>query len=107
MTSAQVLLGVMPTIIALIGPSHDEIAMLSNVGRRPLLAAGLALACPSAYFSRAFEYSDPTKILSHDKNRHPQWRPEEPSVQLLISFAEYVITAAASDPFPPSSSPLF
>lgn len=94
-TGAQILLGVMPTIVALLGPSHDEIAMLSNVGRRPLLAAGLALASPSAYFSRAFEYSDPTKILNHDKNRLPQWRPSSPLAKTLVSALEYMLTAAA------------
>lgn len=95
MTGAQVLLGVMPTILALLGPSHDEIAMLCNVGRRPLLAAGLALASPSAYFSRAFEYSQPIEILSQDKNRHEQWRPKAVHSQLLISSAEYLLTMAA------------
>ncbi|KAH7274915.1 hypothetical protein MRS44_006838 [Fusarium solani] len=94
-TGAQILLGVMPTIVALLGPSHDEIAMLSNVGRRPLLAAGLALASPSAYFSRAFEYSDPTKILNHDENRLPQWRPSSPWTKTLVSALEYMLTAAA------------
>ncbi|KAG5789268.1 hypothetical protein H9Q69_011665 [Fusarium xylarioides] len=95
MTGAQVLLGVMPTIIALLGPSHDEIAMLCNVGRRPLLAAGLALASPSAYFSRAFEYSDPMDILSVDTKRYAQWRPKAVYSQLLVSAAEYLITTAA------------
>lgn len=95
MTGAQVVLGVMPTIIALLGPSHDEIAMLCNVGRRPLLAAGLALASPSAYFSRAFEYSNPIDILSVDGNRYVQWRPGAVYSQLLISAAEYLVTTAA------------
>ncbi|UPK91128.1 hypothetical protein LCI18_002063 [Fusarium solani-melongenae] len=95
MTGAQILLGVMPTIVALLGPSHDEIAMLSNVGRRPLLAAGIALASPSAYFSRAFEYSDPAKILYHEKNRRVQWRPTKAFPQLLVSFVQYVVVSAA------------
>ncbi|KAH6869066.1 hypothetical protein B0T10DRAFT_419025 [Thelonectria olida] len=95
MTSAQVLLGVMPTVLALLGPSHDEIAMLANVGRRPLLAAGLALACPSTYFSRAFEYSDPQDIMSRHENRRGQWRPKHRGVQLVVSFIEYGLTAAA------------
>ncbi|KAF5531929.1 hypothetical protein FNAPI_13084 [Fusarium napiforme] len=95
MTGAQVLLGVMPTIIALLGPSHDEIAMLCIVGRRPLLAAGLALASPSAYFSRAFEYSEPINILSVNTNRYVQSRPKAVYSQLLLSAAEYLITTAA------------
>ncbi|KAH7142796.1 hypothetical protein B0J13DRAFT_50892 [Dactylonectria estremocensis] len=95
MTSAQVLLGVMPTIVALLGPSRDEIAMLANVGRRPLLALGLAFGSPSAYFSRAFEYSEPAKILSHAENRHKQWRPKHALTQALVSSVEYLVTAAA------------
>ncbi|EEU40074.1 uncharacterized protein NECHADRAFT_25871, partial [Fusarium vanettenii 77-13-4] len=93
MTGAQILLGVMPTIIALLGPSHDEIAMLSNVGRRPLLAAGMALASPSAYFSRAFEYKSPAEILSKDEQRLTQWRPHRS--MLLVSFLEYALVTAA------------
>lgn len=73
-TSAQVLLGVMPSVLALLGPSHDEISMLSNIGRRPMLAMSLALACPSAYFRRAFEYAEPKEILSQSRNRHAQRR---------------------------------
>ncbi|KAM6534095.1 hypothetical protein FALCPG4_007033 [Fusarium falciforme] len=95
MTGAQILLGVMPTIIALLGPSHDEIAMLSNVGRRPLLAAGMALASPSAYFSRAFEYHEPDEILSKGKERRTQWRPQNVYSILLVSFLEYALVTAA------------
>lgn len=62
MTRAQVLLGFMPTILALLGPSHDELAMLSMIGRRPVLTTLIAVASPSAYFSRTFEYSNPRNI---------------------------------------------
>ncbi|KAK4639704.1 hypothetical protein QC761_710690 [Podospora bellae-mahoneyi] len=67
MTAAQVLLGVMPTVLAVRGPSTEEMSMLANVARRPLLALMLAAGSPSVYFSRAFEYHDPAQIL-HD---HP------------------------------------
>ncbi|KAJ4319088.1 hypothetical protein N0V84_006542 [Fusarium piperis] len=94
MTSAQVLLGIMPTIITFLGPSRDEIAMLSNVGRRPILAAGMSLAAPSAYFSRAFEYFDPSEILCHHKYRYAQHRPGKHS-WFWISAMEYCVIAAA------------
>lgn len=90
MTSAQVLLGIMPTIVTFLGPSHDEIAMLSNVGRRPLLAAGMSLAAPSAYFSRAFEYFDPSEILCHHKYRLEQYRLKG-RWWILVSFIEYAL----------------
>ncbi|KAJ4172212.1 hypothetical protein NW754_002402 [Fusarium falciforme] len=92
MTSAQVLLGIMPTIITFLGPSHDEIAMLSNVGRRPLLAAGMSLAAPSAYFSRAFEYFDPSEILCHHKYRREQYRLKG-HWWALVSIIEYALVA--------------
>ncbi|RSL91176.1 hypothetical protein CEP51_000369 [Fusarium floridanum] len=96
MTSAQVLLGIMPTIITFLGPSHDEMAMLSNVGRRPLLAAGISLAAPSAYFSRAFEYFDPSEILCHHKYRRTQYRPKlNEGWWMLVSILEYGVVAGA------------
>ncbi|KPM39837.1 hypothetical protein AK830_g6717 [Neonectria ditissima] len=95
MTGSQVLLGIMPTVLALLGPSHNEIALLANVGRRPLLAFGLALSSPSTYFSRAFDYSDPKDILSHHKNRSEQRCPQRRGWQLLIAFIEYALTAGA------------
>lgn len=95
MTSAQVLLGIMPTILAFLGPSHEELAMLANVGRRPLLAAGIALASPSAYFSRAFEYLDVKKILSRSRDRRPQWRPGKWQSKLGVVIVEYLVTTAA------------
>lgn len=94
MTSAQVLLGIMPTIITFLGPSHDEMAMLSNIGRRPLLAAGISLAAPSAYFSRAFEYFDPGEILCHHKYRHKQY-PLGNHLTILVSVLEYGVVAGA------------
>ncbi|KAI8711385.1 hypothetical protein NCS52_01401700 [Fusarium sp. LHS14.1] len=94
MTSAQVLLGIMPTIITFLGPSHDEMAVVSNIGRRPLLAAGISLAAPSAYFSRAFEYFDPGDILCHHKHRHKQYRLGK-HLAILVSALEYGVVAGA------------
>ena len=95
MTGAQVLLGVMPTVLAFLGPSHDEIAMLANVGRRPLLAGLVALASPSAYFSRAFAYFEPHEILSQGPRRRKQWCPRDRLTQLMISGLEYCLAVAA------------
>ncbi|KAK0616872.1 hypothetical protein B0T14DRAFT_589169 [Immersiella caudata] len=95
MTSAQVLLGIMPTALALLGPSTVEMSMLANVARRPLLALTLSAESPSVYFSRAFEYSEPHKILALHKLRMRQWRPPNLSSELLISGAEYAIAVGA------------
>ncbi|KAK0668649.1 hypothetical protein QBC41DRAFT_321470 [Cercophora samala] len=95
MTAAQVLLGVMPTVLAVMGPSTEEMSMLANVARRPLLALMLAAGSPSVYFSRAFEYHDPAQILHDHPSRLPQWRPSTWYSKLSISLAEYIIAMAA------------
>lgn len=95
MTAAQVLLGVMPTVLAVMGPSTEEMSMLANVARRPLLALMLAAGSPSVYFSRAFEYHDPAQILHDHPSRLPQWRPSMWYYKLSISMAEYIIALAA------------
>lgn len=46
MVSAQVGLGLMPTILSLIGPSYEELLLLASVGRRPLLALLLYIGSP-------------------------------------------------------------
>ncbi|GAP90786.1 hypothetical protein SAMD00023353_4700430 [Rosellinia necatrix] len=74
MSSAQVLLGLTPTILALLGPSSAELSLLTVVARRPFIALLLALACPSIYLSRAFEQSNPLDILNDRPGRISQWR---------------------------------
>lgn len=91
MTSAQVLLGVMPTVLAFLGASTEEMSMLSNVARRPGLALLLAAGSPSVYFSRAFEYHDPGVILADHPARLPQWRPRKWYAIGGISMLEYLV----------------
>ena len=95
MTSAQVLLGIMPTVLALLGPSSEEMSMLSNVAHRPLLALLLAAGSPSVYFSRAFEYHDVSDILRDHPSRLPQWRPEKWYSLAVISSLEYLVALSA------------
>ncbi|KAI0602517.1 hypothetical protein F4775DRAFT_534321 [Biscogniauxia sp. FL1348] len=83
-SSAQVLLGVTPTLLALLGASTDELAMLTVVGRRPLLALFLAIGSPSVYVARAFEHSEPLKLLQDRKRRyHNRWGADEEDVDTL------------------------
>ncbi|KAM7184586.1 hypothetical protein V8F20_012151 [Naviculisporaceae sp. PSN 640] len=95
MTSAQVLLGVMPTVLAILGASTEEMSMLSNVARRPGLALLLAAGSPSVYFSRAFEYHDPGVILADHPARLPQWRPRRWYSYGGISVLEYLVGIVA------------
>ncbi|KAF2966922.1 hypothetical protein GQX73_g6671 [Xylaria multiplex] len=90
MSSAQVLLGLTPTILALLGPSPMELSLLTIIAKRPGLALLLALACPSVYLSRAFENSPPLKIFEERLGRLPQWRPEG-SWRLALVITQYAI----------------
>lgn len=96
MTGAQVLLGVMPTVLSLLSASVEELALVITVSRRPVLGLLLAFASPSAYFSRAFSYPDVSQILSKDKHRLPQSRPSSRIWQAGISALEYVTVFAVA-----------
>ncbi len=93
-SSSQVLLGVMPTVLALVGPKTDETAAFLLVARRPLLFLLLALASPSVYFSRAFKYPDPNKILTEHPMRLRQRLPRGWPAY-LVTVLEYALVAGA------------
>jgi hypothetical protein len=54
--SAQVVLGLIPAVMLLIGPSIAEVAVIST--RRPLSAVLVALGCPTTYLGRVFRRVD-------------------------------------------------
>ena len=54
--SAQVVLGLVPAVLLLIGPSIAEVAAIST--RRPALALLIALGCPTSYLGRVFRRVD-------------------------------------------------
>jgi hypothetical protein len=72
MGSTQIMLGLTPTIIALLGASSEEVCLLALIGRRRLLGLLLATASPSIYTERAFKYQDPDKILKERLHNTPQ-----------------------------------
>jgi hypothetical protein len=68
--SAQVMLGLTPTIIALLGASTEEVSLMGLIGRRRFLAFLLAAASPAIYTSRAFEYRNPSEIIKERLRHH-------------------------------------
>lgn len=94
MSSAQVLLGVTPTILAILGSSYTELALLNIVAKRHVLSCLLALGSPSVYMSRAFEFTDPAQLLQDRRGRLRQNTWKGWKLQLLL-VAEYVIALAA------------
>ncbi|KAI0536187.1 hypothetical protein GGR58DRAFT_514764 [Xylaria digitata] len=96
-SAAQVILGVTPPILATLGASTDELAMLSVVGRRPLLALLISFANPSVYMERVFDYCQPANILQGTRGRY---QLKESSFTFkkpwLVSALQYVIALAAA-----------
>ncbi|KAK5636377.1 hypothetical protein RRF57_012089 [Xylaria bambusicola] len=63
-SSAQVILGVTPPILATLGASTDELAMLSVVGRRPLLSLLISFGSPSVYMERLLTFANRRRFCS-------------------------------------------
>ncbi|KAL1861623.1 hypothetical protein Daus18300_008739 [Diaporthe australafricana] len=94
-SSAQVLLGVTPTILAVLGASASELSMVSVVAQRPLLSFLLALGSPSVFASRAFEHSDPNELLRDRKGRLRQSHLRRPARRRLVAAAQYAAAPGA------------
>jgi hypothetical protein len=92
--SAGVLLGLTPTILAAVGSSADETAMLFILSKRPLLAVFLAGGSPAVFPMRSFEYQDPIGLLRERGGRLYPPRLSNKR-QLAIMVLEYIVTIAA------------
>jgi hypothetical protein len=92
--SAQVLLGLTPSMLAVLGPSTEETSLLFVIGRRPFLALCIAAGSPAVFPMRAFEYKDPIGLL---KDREGRIRP--PPFNLvrapIVMALEYLVVIAA------------
>ena len=92
MAAASVALGLLPTLLAAIGPSISETSLLSS--QRPLLAFLVGLGAPATQPSRLFEYEDPIDLLSTGSGRLVI--PElTSSAAGLVSGLEYLAAAGA------------
>ncbi|KAJ5549631.1 hypothetical protein N7513_006865 [Penicillium frequentans] len=63
MAGANVLLGLAPSILAVLGSNIDETSLLAVVGNRPFLALILAAGSPAVIPMRPLEYRDPLEAL--------------------------------------------
>jgi hypothetical protein len=94
MASAGVLLGLTPTILAAVGSSTDETAMLFILSKRPLLAVFLAGGSPAVFPMRSFKYRDPIKLLKERRGRlYPPKLSDKG--ELAIMVLEYIVALAA------------
>ncbi|KAI2627201.1 hypothetical protein GGS21DRAFT_493040 [Xylaria nigripes] len=94
MASAQVVLGLTPTILSFLGPSGTEPALVTFVSRRPVFAGLLALACPSIYLSRGFEQRHSRDILKGRGTRLLMWCPKGGKSRVL-GLTQYLMVILA------------
>ncbi|KAF6837125.1 hypothetical protein CPLU01_03237 [Colletotrichum plurivorum] len=69
MAAAAVVLGLMPTILAMVGNSVEETSTLCVIGQRPLLSLMLAAGSPAIFPIRSFEYVKPMKLVKPRRYR--------------------------------------
>lgn len=90
--STVVVLGLMPTLLATIGPSVAEISLLS--AHRPFLSFLISLGAPAIWPTRVFEYIHPTELLRGRRgalciSKIRPWRAA------MMSLGQYMIAIGA------------
>ncbi|KAI1432722.1 hypothetical protein GGR50DRAFT_672717 [Xylaria sp. CBS 124048] len=97
LASAQVLLGLLPTMLALLGTSSRDLGFLAVIARRPVLAALLALASPSICMGRAFqlEQGEPVGMLKHSEGSLKPWSPQGWRRWFFLVVVQYIFVLAA------------
>ncbi|KAJ5797284.1 uncharacterized protein N7503_006580 [Penicillium pulvis] len=94
MAGANVLLGLAPSILAVLGSDIDETSLLAVVGNRPFLALILAAGSPAVVPMRPLEYRDPLEALKARTDELPLKFYSYP-VEVVISIVEYGLRFAA------------
>ncbi|KAH8160299.1 hypothetical protein CIB48_g7963 [Xylaria polymorpha] len=95
-SSAQVILGVTPPILATLGASTDELAMLSVVGRRPFLSLLISFGNPSVYMERVFDFRQPEKMLQRSRGRYRLYKPDTTFKRRVMAALQYLIALGAA-----------
>lgn len=73
LATTNLVLGLLPTILAVIAPSMTEMAVLAL--RRPVLSAILSVSSPAILQGRLFDYQHPGDVLNVEHPRHDVRRP--------------------------------
>jgi hypothetical protein len=92
--SAQVLLGLTPSILSTIGSGMEELSMFFITARRPLLGFLLAAGSPAVFSLRTFQYRSPTDALK-EHSGVARFPTHNPVVDTLITVVEYVMALGA------------
>lgn len=92
MAASAVLLGLMPTIMAILGNSTAETSLLSL--QRPFLSLCLSLGAPVLSPNRPFESLDPSEMLKVQPGRYAI-PPMHSSTGSILALCEYLVLFAA------------
>ncbi|KAI1113589.1 hypothetical protein F5Y14DRAFT_417689 [Nemania sp. NC0429] len=95
-SAAQVILGVTPPLLATLGASAEELAMLNVVGRRPLLALLISVGSPSVYMERVFEFRQPETMLHYSPGQYRPVKPDTMWKQRLFVMIQYLVAIGAA-----------
>ncbi|KAF9877514.1 hypothetical protein CkaCkLH20_05214 [Colletotrichum karsti] len=91
--SAAIFLGILPSMLAMLGPSMTQLALLST--RRPLLSLLIALGSVGFYLDRLFRLETPTEILSMVQGERLIPRLRSSRWGFVVSVLEYLVVATA------------
>jgi hypothetical protein len=97
--SSTVMLGLLPTLLAVLSPSVAELALLSI--HRPILSTLISLGAPGVLQTRVFSYEDPAETLDLPDQIHAVTRlslalgPWGKTTSLAISAFEYLMVFVA------------
>ncbi|KAL8685179.1 MAG: hypothetical protein Q9224_005926 [Gallowayella concinna] len=92
--AANVLLGLTPTMLSLLGNAPPEIALLAFSGR-PVLAFLLNMGAPVIAVAGTFKYQHPLEVLTYGGGKSP-FPIFTGAKSVLIAITEYILAAAAA-----------
>ncbi|KAI1397971.1 hypothetical protein F4819DRAFT_470249 [Hypoxylon fuscum] len=90
---ASIVLGLIPTLLSVIGPNVGEIYLLSI--HRPLLATLLSIGSPTYQIARLFEYHHPGNLLNAEDGKLQISVSSTYSI-VSLSIIEYLVALMAS-----------
>lgn len=104
LATSGIVLGLLPTLLAVLSPSIAELALLS--AERPMLAMLTSLGCPGILQTRVFEYIDPGEMLDLPEDLHHRGRRLRLQLVLgpwkkgwtstLVALVQYVLVIASA-----------
>ncbi|RAQ41716.1 hypothetical protein AFGD_001103 [Aspergillus flavus] len=96
MASAGVILGLLPTMLSMLGSNTVDTAILARVAGRPFLSLCLALGSPAVLPDRPFEYPNVKALLGADGIKKGLTIPKPGGrTWILISALEYIVALGA------------